>query len=115
MDCVTSRFDLGESLDPVDEFRVENNICTFSARSASSLHESVRAAILSIFTESSRSLMMTVRVRFGSGIAARLESNRYWRVDPSEGYELTYYSLSLTPLSRVGEESAPARGDSGRC
>ena len=38
MDCVTSRFYLGESLDPVDELRVENNIRTLSTRLAHLLH-----------------------------------------------------------------------------
>lgn len=38
MDCVTSRFYLGESLDPVDELRVENDIRTLSTRLAHFLH-----------------------------------------------------------------------------
>ena len=42
MDCVTSRIDIGESLDPLDEFRVENDIRTFGTRPANLLHENLR-------------------------------------------------------------------------
>jgi len=39
MNCVTSRVDFGESLDALDEFRVENDIRTLGARFAKLLHE----------------------------------------------------------------------------
>jgi hypothetical protein len=42
MNGVTGRFDLGESFDPLDEFRVENNIRAFSTRSAQLLHKNLR-------------------------------------------------------------------------
>ena len=48
MDCVTSCLDLGESFDPVDEFRVENNIRTFRARSAHLLHSDLDTHLMCI-------------------------------------------------------------------
>jgi hypothetical protein len=39
MDGVTSRLDLGEPLDPLDEFRVEDNIRAFSGWLTQLLHQ----------------------------------------------------------------------------
>jgi hypothetical protein len=41
MDGVTSRFDLGEPLDPLDEFRVEDNIRAFSSWLTQLLHQNL--------------------------------------------------------------------------
>src|ERR1700686_2496961 len=42
MDGVTSGFHLGKSLDPLDQFRVENNICACSTRLADLLHKKLQ-------------------------------------------------------------------------
>jgi len=42
VDRVSSRFDLGESLDSLDELRIEDNIRAFSARFANLSHNTLR-------------------------------------------------------------------------
>ena len=110
MDGVTSRFDLGKSFDPLDEFRVENNIRTLGTRSAQLPHRELRAHCMCIVAYNCLQIGATTSDAPAAGLrlARRCSISSTARSDAGPGEKISDECLFATSQNEV--KSRQSRG-----
>jgi hypothetical protein len=111
MDCVTSRSDVGKSLDPVYKFRVENNVCAISTSFAGLLHKLLQYTLyvykvsLRLMTGQRKGALISSMLRLS---AFQAFEQRSFAIDSSFGKRARPFSLRVSfPLVPKPSQAIP--------